>query len=94
MAVWTIDTSLASGSSIGHGGLSRGLHSEDQPFFISDILFLFRAEVILWMSRVFEGRDCVNSRLLLTALLAPLIIDVLPVDHSCAPTPVTTVSCL
>lgn len=89
-----MDTSLASVSSIGRGGLSRGLNSEDWPFFISDILFLLIAKVILWLGRAFVGRAYVNSRVLLTTLLALLSINVLLVYHTSASTPVATVSCL
>lgn len=68
---------------MGHGGLSRGPNSEDEPFFIADTLLFLRAKVILWLGRAFVGRACVNSRLLHTTLLTSLSNDMpQPCSHT------------
>jgi len=53
----------------GHGGLSGMSNLENEPFFISDILSLLRARVIVWLGSVFWGWICTNSGLLYTSQL-------------------------
>lgn len=55
------DTSMAFGGSIDHGDLLRRLNPENEAF-ISDILLL-RAGVIMWLRRMFGGRDFASFRL-------------------------------
>lgn len=39
---WTTDTNMASGGSMNCGGLSKGSNPENEPFLISDTLFLLK----------------------------------------------------
>lgn len=61
MAQTTV-TSMASGSSMNHGGLSRRLNPEDEPFFILGFLLL-GATIIVHLDNTFQGRTCTISRL-------------------------------
>lgn len=89
--LWHIDFMQHYGLWWQHGPwrIFEKVQSRNQPISVH-ILTLLRARVILGPGSMFRGRACMNSRLLLTTLLALLDKDMLPCPmqlhaHSYAP---------
>lgn len=87
MAQTTV-TSMASGSSMNHGGLSRRLNPEDEPFFILGLLLL-GATIIVHLDNTFQGRTCTISRLLARHCRPCLATTCCFVHQDCSPVPDT-----